>query len=159
MRNQVQESAVMFWDKNLPKKQVYCLRNNSMAILSLTIGWTTLLPKCLKLVFYHLLPAVTSKYCPQWDRWGQCIQNGLMQDVPWFPHRNGNCNLFVKWKPWKFSFFPKTVVGKGLQVIHSPLVLVTIVIHHSLGQLSAGFVPSVRCGLLGCLSQSGVAAH
>jgi hypothetical protein len=42
----------------------------------------------------------------------------------------------VKWKPWKFSFFPKTVVGKGLQVIHSPLVLVTIVIHHSLGQLS-----------------------
>ena len=23
----------------------------------------------------------------------------------------------------------------------------------------AGFVPSVRCGLLGCLSQSGVAAH
>ena len=36
----------------------------------------------------------------------------------------------------KFSFFPKTVVGKGLQVIHSPLVLVTIVIHHSLSQLS-----------------------
>ena len=93
--------------------------------------------------FLHLLPAVTSKYCPQWDSWCQCIQNGLVQHVPRFSDRYRGCSLLMEWKRWEFSLFPKTVVGKALQVIHSPLVFVTIVIHYSFGQLSKALPPQL----------------